>query len=130
MPATLPQKTKMPTMPLLTKIGCTRSRFLGKKVCRPEHKGHGHPFLPCIFVSLQPNGGPRWFSPPEGFYGVTAAKAAVQNAIPVQAAIQSVIPVQAAVSVIPAKAGIQNFKAEGFYGVTAAKAAVQKSEVV
>ncbi len=37
------------------------------------------------------NGGPRWFSPPEGLYGVTAA--------------------QAAVSVIPAKAGIQSFKA-------------------
>ncbi len=43
-------------------------------------------------VSLPPNGGPRWFSLPEGFYGVTAA--------------------QAAVSVIPAKAAVQTFKAE------------------
>ncbi len=52
-------------------------------------------------VSLQPNGGPRWFSPPEGLSGVTAAQT-----------------------------GIQNFKAEGFYGVTAAQAGIQKSEVI
>ncbi len=32
-----------------------------------------------LLVSLPPNGGPHWFSPTEGLYGVTAAQAAVQN---------------------------------------------------
>ncbi len=32
--------------------------------------------------------------------------------------------------VIPAQAGIQNFKAEVFYGVIPAQAGIQKSEVI
>ncbi len=82
----------------------------------------------------------RWFSPERALYcvipakagiqRVTAAQAAVQHVIPAKAGIQRVIPAKAAVSVIPAKAGIQSFKAEGFDGVTAAKAGIQKSEVI
>ncbi len=60
---------------ILTGSWCPRAKTRLGPVCRISNPVHGF----WKKVSLQPNGGPRWFSPPEGFYGVIAAQAGIQN---------------------------------------------------